>query len=205
MKLLTMSLSLMNVINADARQLVDNGIIQSMTVIDWGKAMARANEIIQKELLVHCGIKAFDPELDSDCPEIDTKNNSPGFDILVKNTDGELKRIQSKLRQVRGTDDFSQQTHFETTRRHSKKNEGVASDSGHIAYSVDEFDYVMVRLINVRAGRERRNNIDLWSFAIIPIHELICKEKGCCLTHIPSKILEKYKYKINPDSPPSFM
>lgn len=200
-----MSLSLMNVINTDARQLVDNRIIQSMTVIDWGKAMARANEIIQKELLVHCGIKAFDPELDSDCPEIDTKNNSPGFDILVKNKDGELKRIQSKLRQVRGKGDFSQQTHFETTRRHSKKNEGVASDSGHIAYSTDEFDYVMVTLINVRTGRERRNNIDLWSFAIIPIQELICKEKGCCLTHIPSKILEKYKYEINPDSPPSFM
>ena len=55
-----MSLSLMNVINTDARQLVDNRIIQSMTVIDWGKAMARANEIIQKELLIHCGIKAFD-------------------------------------------------------------------------------------------------------------------------------------------------
>ena len=62
--------SLMNVINADARQLVNNRIIQSMTVIDWGKAMARANEIIQKELLIYSGLEAFDPELDTNCPEI---------------------------------------------------------------------------------------------------------------------------------------
>lgn len=197
-------LSLMNVLNADVRQLVDNPIIQSMSVIDWGKAMARANEIIQKELLVHCDIKAFDPELDSECPKIDTKNNSPGFDIVVQTADGELKRVQSKLRQVRGVDDYSHQTHFETTRRHSIKNEGVESDSGHVAYSADEFDYVMVTLINVRSGLERRNNIDLWSFSIIPIQALISKEKGCCLTHIPSKILRKYKYEINTSSPPSF-
>jgi hypothetical protein len=196
--------SLMEVVNTDARQLVDNAIIQSMTVIDWGKAMARANEIIQKELLVHCGIEAYDPELDKDCPEINTKNNSPGFDIVVKNKNGELKRVQSKMRQVKGKDDFSQQTHFETTRRHSKKNEGVSSDSGHVAYSADEFDYVMVTLINVRENLEKRNDINLWSFSIIPINELVNTEKGCCLTHIPAKILEKYKYSINPENPPLF-
>tara|TARA_B110000858_G_scaffold177553_2_gene212647 strand:+ start:88 stop:687 length:600 start_codon:yes stop_codon:yes gene_type:complete len=196
--------SLMNVINADARQLVNNRIIQSMTVIDWGKAMARANEIIQKELLIYSGLEAFDPELDTNCPEINTKNNSPGFDILVKNKNGDLKRVQSKLRQVRGKDDFSHQTHFETTRRHSKKNEGASSDSGHVAYSPDEFDYVMVSLINVRTGLDRRNNIDLWSFSIIPIAELVDSIKGCCFTHIPSKLLDKYKYRINSDSPPDF-
>lgn len=73
-----------------------------------------------------------DPELDrEDCPNIDTKNNSPGFDIVVKTQSGDLKRVQSKIRQVRGITNFSKQTHFETTRRHCKKNEGASSDSGH--------------------------------------------------------------------------
>ena len=197
--------SLMEVVNTDARQLVDNAIIQSMTVIDWGKAMARANEIIQKELLVHCGVEAYDPELDKDCPEINTKNNSPGFDIVVKNKNGELKRVQSKMRQVKGKDDFSHQTHFETTRRHSKKNEGVSSDSGHVAYGCDEFDYVMVSLVNVGKDgkyRENRNNIDKWSFSLIPVEALINKEKRCCFSNISSKILEQYKF--DPKNPRKF-
>jgi hypothetical protein len=196
--------TLMNVIQPAALELLNNKIIQSMSVIDWGKAMARTNEIIQKELLEYAGVKAYDPAVDSECPKVDTKNNSPGFDILVKNPAGQLKRLQSKLRQVRGMTDFSQQTHFETTRRHSKKNEGAASDTGHVAYSPEEFDYVMVTLVNVRQGLERRNDVNMWSFSIVPITALINQEKQCCLTSIPSKILEKYEYKINPLSPPEF-
>ena len=118
--------------------------------------MARCNEIIQKDLLRHCGIEAFDPELDTDCPYINTDNNRPGFDIVVRGADGTLKRVQSKLRQVKGTTDFSRQTHFETTRRHSEKNKGASADSGHVAYSSDEFDYVMITLVNVGAdGTDR--------------------------------------------------
>ena len=196
--------SLTSVISLDAQALLSNGIIKSMTIIDWGKAMARANEIIQKDLLKYCGIQAYDPELDDDCPSISTKNNSPGFDIVVKTDSGELKRVQSKLRQVKGITDFSQQTHFETTRRHSKKNQGANSNSGHVAYSTDEFDYVMVTLINVRENLEKRNNVDDWSFSIIPIQALLNHETGCCLTNIPSKILEQYRYTINPASPPVF-
>ena len=73
--------------------------------------------------------------------------------------------------------------HFETTRRHSKKNENVAAESGHIAYGCDEFDYVLVSLINVgKCGKIRinRNNVDNWSFALVPIIELIDKKKQCC-------------------------
>ena len=140
---------LMNVICPDAKELIENKIIQNMTVIDWGKAMARCNEIIQIDILRSIGIKAYDPETDEDCPEISTSNNSPGFDAIVKNSEGKISRLQSKLRQVTGVTDFSRQTHFETTRRHSKKNEGPASSSGHVAYGTDEFDYVMVSLVNV--------------------------------------------------------
>jgi len=189
--------TLMAYINPSARQLIDNIIIQNMNVIDWGKSMAKCNEIIQKEVLKYSGIDAYDPETDVGCPEIDTANNSPGFDLIVKKNDGTIVRIQSKLRQVKGMTDFSRQTHFETTRRHSKKNKGVASESGHIAYGCDEFDYVMVSLVNVgNQGeiRTNRNDVDKWSFTLIPVNELINKETQCCITQIPSNLLEQYKF-----------
>tara|TARA_B110000285_G_C15019201_1_gene560644 strand:- start:154 stop:726 length:573 start_codon:yes stop_codon:yes gene_type:complete len=188
--------SLMNVINADLRKILNNRIIKSMSIIDWGKCMARPSELIQTELLSHCGLEIN---------YSNTKNNSPGFDILVKNKAGELKRVQSKLRQVKGKTDFSRQIHFETTRRHSNKNEGASSGRGHVVYSHDEFDYVMVSLINVRDGLGQRNNLDLWSFSIVPINELIDSANGCCLNKIPSNILKKYKYIINPNIPPNFV
>ena len=180
----------MNHILPSARQLISNDIIQSMSVIDWGKAMARANELIQRDLLRSKGFEAWDPQLDKDCPPYDTANNSPGFDILLKK-DGKLVRVQSKLRQVKGNTDFSRQTHFETTRRHSKKNEGESSSTGHVTYSANEFDFVLVTLVNVSKNRNKRNNINDWSFSLIPISDLIAPGKECCLPHIPSKILKK--------------
>lgn len=194
--------NLNDILSPSVRQLIENEIIKSMSVIDWGKAMARANEYIQKELLKFCGVDAYDPQVDQNCPNININNNSPGFDLIVRNKNGVLKRVQSKLRQVTGKTDFSKQTHFETTRRNSKKNKDKAtSESGHVAYSTDEFDYVMVTLINVKNGKQRRNNVNLWSFSIIPISDLIDHTKDCCLTHIPAKILEKNKFVINKNSP----
>lgn len=157
--------------------------------------MARCNEIIQKDILKSIGIKTYDPETDVDCPEINIANNSPGFDILAKNSNG-------KLRQVRGVSDFSQQIHFETTRRHTKKNEGTVSESGHVAYGCDEFDYVMISLVNVRKNITNRNNIDKWSFSLIPVEALIDKERECCYSHISSKILNQYKF--DPKNPRLF-
>ena len=108
------STSLMNVIPPAAKQLIENEIIQSMSVIDWGKAMARCNEVIQKYILKSIGIDAYDPETDVDCPKISTANNSPGFDILAK-LNGKCRT--PKLRQAAET---SANKHIETTRRHSK-------------------------------------------------------------------------------------
>ena len=196
--------NLTSAINEHSIALLTNPIIDEMSVIDWGKANARNNEIIQKDILRYVGIDAFDPQKDSDCPNIDIKNNSPGFDILVRNHEGKLCRVQSKLRQVKGKTDFSQQTHFETTRRHSKKNEGVNSNSGHVAYAADEFDYVMVSLINVREGTAKRSNVSSWSFSIIPISALVNQETGCCMTHISAKVLQQYKYVVDPTNPPMF-
>ena len=191
--------SLLKFINPDVLSLISNPIIQKMSVIDWGKAMARPNEIIQKDILKYKKIKVFDPQEDKDCPKIDVKNNSPGFDLLVENSKGKLLRIQSKMRQVKGKEDFSQQVHFETTRRHSKKNKGSSSDSGHVAYSKDEFDFVMISLVNVKENTNKRNNLNDWSFSIVPVLELLNKKTNCCVTHIPSKLLEKYHFKFCDD------
>ncbi len=199
--------SLMSIIDKSDRAILENDRVQNATVIEWGKSVALCNEYIQRDLLRYCGVKAYLPEKDVDCPTIDTANNSPGFDILVKKADGTLVRVQSKLRQVKGKTDFSHQTHFETTRRHSKKNEGSSSESGHVAYGCDEFDYVMISLVNVGKDgsvRSNRNTVDKWSFSIIPISELRNEEKNCCVTKISAALLEKYKYTINPESPPSF-
>lgn len=191
----------MNVVSPDARALLKNSIIQSMSTIDWGKAMARCNEIIQRDLLRFCGLKVFDPELDADCPAMDTDNNSPGFDLIAVTAHKQV-RIQSKLRQVEGQTDFSRQVHFETTRRHSAKNLGIASQSGHVAYRCDEFDYVLVTLINVgkHGSKENRHDVDRWSFALIPIEALRKDDGECCVTAIPASTLEKYQLKIVEDS-----
>ena len=170
-----------------ARQLLSNDIIRSMSVIDWGKAMARCNEIIQLHLLRNAGLEA---------QESTVKNNNPGSDLVVQSGSRDI-RIQSKLRQVNGKTPFSKQTHFETTRRHSKKNEGDKGKSGHVAYSRDEFDYVMISLIHNGA----RDNVNDWHFSFIPVDDLVDPATNCCRTHIPASILKKYEWKIGQSVP----
>jgi len=55
----------------------------------------------------------------------------------------------------------------------------------------------MVSLVNIgKDGKNRinRNNVDKWSFSLIPVEALIDKERGCCFGHISSKILNQYKF-----------
>ena len=47
-----------------------------------------------------------------------------------------------------------------------------------------------------------RNNVDKWSFSLIPVEALIDKERGCCFGHISSKILNQYKF--DPKNPRLF-
>jgi len=191
-----------------ASQLLSNPIIKNASVIDWGKMMAHANEFIQRDLLRNIGFSAYHPSDSSEtvCAGFTSeqianlsntiKNNSPGADIFVKTQNGQLLRIQSKLRQVKGITDFSQQTHFETTRRNSKKNQNQ-NQSGHIAYDPSEFDWVFVTLCNVRENLSRRNDIRQWSFSCVPVQELINPQYGCCATKISSDLLLKYKVNFN--------
>jgi hypothetical protein len=132
---------------------------------------------------------------DEGCPDIDNTNNCSGFDLLVETPTGEKKRIQSKLRQVKGKTPTSQQTHFETTRRNSEKNK-EKNHSGHVSYSPDEFDYVLVSLIHVKHGLSIREDVNKWTYSLIPIETLVDpKRPQCCVNAIPAKVLEKYVVK----------
>jgi len=186
---------LMAIIEEDDRKLLENRRIYNMGRGDWGKAMAVPNQYMHRNFLRRnlephgCRVYSTD---DSDLPEgVITANNSPGFDLVVVLPDGRIKTVQSKLRQVDGRADHSKQIHFETTRRNSKKNQ-EKNHTGHICYSPDEFDVVMLSLVNDRENREKRKDCNLWSFCIIPVAELEDPaHPGCCVSHISSKIVEK--------------
>lgn len=187
---------IMEIIDDEDKELLLNKRIQNMSRMDWAKTMAISNQYIHKNILQHklskFGYKIYTSD-DNDFPkniDIDKTNNSPGFDIIVINPDGKIYKIQSKLRQVRGNTDYSQQLHFETTRRNSEKNKDK-NHTGHICYSLDEFDYVMVSIINDKQNRNKIKNCNLWSFCIIPILDLKDEKHNCCVSHIESKIIEK--------------
>lgn len=192
---------IMSIIDSDDRALLENKRIINMKKIDWGKTMAISNQYIQRNILRYMlephGYKVYSTD-DDDLPNVDTKNNSPGFDLLIVTSEGKQLRVQSKLRQVTGVNDYSQQTHFETTRRNSEKNKDK-NHTGHVCYSLDEFDFVMVSLINVRLNREKIMNCNLWSYTLINVKELEDVEHNCCFSHIEPKILERNAIKINDD------
>ena len=181
----------MKIIEQDEQDLLKMKRIQNMSKIDWGKTMAISNQYIQKNLLQKSLGSSYNVYTtdDKDLPEeIKTSNNSPGFDIIIKMPNGTFKRLQTKLRQIEGVTDTSNRTHFETTRRNSKKNEGKNA-TGHVAYSLDEFDLVFISLINVKKSFSRRNDCNLWTFVLVNVKDIIDEKYGCCETKISSKIL----------------
>lgn len=175
-------------LSSSVKSILENDIVQKMSIIDWGKTLAKFNEVIHKHILKLEGFPVYDVDLDQDCP-IKSMNNNPGYDIVIILDSNKVIRIQSKLRQIKGKTSFSRSVHFETTRRHSKKNIN-SSKTGHICYNENEFDYVMISLVNVKY----RNDFKKWKFSLIPIKALIDGKTGLCRSSISSKILKKYEY-----------
>jgi hypothetical protein len=194
-------INIMDIIENDDRNLLENNRIANMARIDWGKTMAVSNQYIQRNILRHLlspfGYSVYSTD-DSDMPEISIANNSPGFDLVVVTPENKIIRVQSKLRQVKGLNDYSQQIHFETTRRNSEKNKDK-NHTGHICYSLDEFDLVMVSLVNDRINRDNIKNCNLWSYSLISIKDLEDMEHNCCYSHIKPEILQKNIIKITDD------
>jgi hypothetical protein len=172
----------------DVIDFLENRCVRSMHPLEYGKSVQTAveeyltyvvNSISEEILLVNI---AKIPEL---IKEYKYENNGPGFDRLYLPT---KKKYQIKLRQVDGKTPFSKQVHFENTRRHSEKNKNESSKSGHVRYSVSEFDYVIVVLCHIVDGV--RTDYNKWSYSVIKssdLEDVNCK--GYCYTNIPSKIL----------------
>lgn len=194
-------INIMDIIENDDKILLENNRIANMQRIDWGKTMAVSNQYIQRNILKYMlspfGFSVYSTD-DSDMPEISIANNSPGFDLVVVTPENKIIRIQSKLRQVKGINDYSQQVHFETTRRNCEKNK-EKNHTGHICYSLNEFDLVMISLVNDRLNRDKIKNCNLWTYSLIPIKELEDVEHNCCLSHIKPEILQKNIITITDD------
>ena len=193
--------NIMDIIEQDDRTLLENNRIANMSRIDWGKTMAVSNQYIQRNILRFMleqkGYSIYTTD-DENIPELDIANNSPGFDLIIVTPEKKNIRIQSKLRQVKGIKDYSQQIHFETTRRNSQKNSNK-NHTGHVCYSLDEFDLVMISLVNDRLNRDKIKNCNLWSYALISIKDLEDIEHNCCFSHIKPEILQKNIISISDD------
>ena len=187
-------IDIMDIIEDDDKILLMNNRITNMTRIDWGKTMSISNQYIQRNILRYMleplGYLVYSSD-DEYLLKVDIKNNCQGFDLIIISPDKKYIRIQSKLRQVKGINDYSQQVHFETTRRNSNKNKNK-NHTGHICYSLNEFDLVMISLVNDRIYRNNIiKNCNLWSYCLIPIKELEDTKYNCCYSHIKPEILKK--------------
>lgn len=187
-------IDIMELIEDDDKQLLLNNRIINMSRIDWGKTIAVSNQYIQRNILRYIlkpyGYLVY--STDDDYPlKIDISNNSQGFDLVIITPENKYIRIQSKLRQVKGINDYSQQVHFETTRRNCSKNKNK-NHTGHICYSLNEFDLVMISLVNDRINRnDIIKNCNLWNYSLIPIKDLEDKKYNTCYSHIKPEILKK--------------
>lgn len=195
------NIDIMDIIELEDKKLLENHRIANMSRIDWGKTMAVSNQYIQRNILRYMlerfGYSVYSTD-DEDIPNIDIKNNSPGFDLVIVTPTKQYIRIQSKLRQVHGKYDYSQQIHFETTRRNCEKNK-EKNHTGHVCYSLDEFDLVMISLVNDRLNRDKIKNCNLWTYSLIPMKDLEDITHNCCYSHISPEILEKNIMKITDD------
>jgi len=119
-------------------------------------------------------------------PDNGKENNQGGYDLVTHNG----LRIQVKVR--------SRTLYLENTRRHTAKNEGPASKSGHVAYSEDEFDVVVF----VRPGSfsEKVPNdwkdTSKWELLAIPAERLKDNNNpGFIVRHVPARIKKEFQGK----------
>jgi hypothetical protein len=188
-----MKINMLDYTHEDVISMLENPFIQSLIPIEYGKAIQTAveeyvtnivNNGLEEKILVDISKNIELVE------EFQYLNNGPGFDRLLLPS---KKRIQIKFRQVDGKTPYSKQVHFENTRRHSVKNNNRSAESGHVRYSVSEFDYVCVVLCHIFDGY--RTKYTNWSYSLIESYKLEdVNNQSYCLPNIPSALLLKNKY-----------
>ena len=191
----------------DVFNMVNNKFIANMSPIDWGKTMAIANEYICRDLMTSLGgtkvihtdecIEGSEGGMLLERLNIDISNNGSGFDTIVLFNG---KRIQCKIRQVKGKTPYSRSVMFDNTRRPKGKNKGDEGETGHVRYSIGEFDYVLVSLIESYKDKSVRTDLNKWNFSFVPISDLVDPNMpGFCSKTIPASVLEKNKLESDKD------
>ena len=180
-----MKVDLMNYIDEDDVRILRNKRFLKMAANDWGMSVGITNQYIQANLLKTLYSEVYDDINDIRNKGFNVNINIYGFDFIFKN-DNKLHRVQSKLRQVRGIDEYSCQVNIATSRR--------GKDKKQVPYMVTDFDYLFISLVNIKETYENRQDINNWGFSFIPTYELInLKNPNYLVENVSSQLLNKYK------------
>lgn len=127
--------------------------------------------------------------INSEGAKNDERGNETTWDIL---TEAEV-RDQVKYRGGKQGKSGRPKLFLETTRRNSKKNAGVKSQSGHVAYGSDEFD---VALFVIPKEDFDFLNTEGFEVIAIPVKELVNPDHpDILLKNVPAAIMDKYRGK----------
>jgi len=165
-------------------------LVQENMLQELGKMSGDMNESVQRDFInektsITCG-RRLDGDIDPD---------ASGFDLITLDDVG--MKIQSKVR--------VKNIHLEQTRRNSAKNSGEASSTGHVSYSVGEFDVLLVsRPLGNKASRldkyedtsrpiEEYPDLEMWDMIAIPAEALEDpKRPGYLYNNVPKKVWGPY-------------
>lgn len=151
-------------------------IQKQMNTKEFGKLVQHGNEYLQRDWIESNTNIEFDERCDDD-------HNEAGYDHITING----LKIQSKFR--------SSSLHLENTRRHSVKNKGAASKTGHTAYSVGEADvYVFTIPKNKKDKAALLNSPEGMEILAIPEYALIDPNNpGFLRTRVHAPVVKKFK------------
>lgn len=163
-------------------------LIKEGNLRDLGKMFGDANEDVQCDWIKENTSIFAKPRSDfKDDPD------ASGYDLKTENG----TRIQSKIR--------VNNIHLEQTRRKSEKNEGDASSTGHVTYSTNEFDVLLIsKPLGTKATKrdkyedtsrpiEEYADVEKWDMIAIPAKELEDPKRPGFLRNVcPKSIWSKY-------------
>ena len=180
-----MHVDLMNYINEDDKRTLKNKRFIKMSPNDWGMSVGITNQYIQADLLKTIYTEVYDDINDIRNKGYIVNSNIYGFDFIFKKNN-KFYTVQSKLRQVRGVDEYSCQVNISTSRRNKKSKSN--------AYKAGDFDYLFISLVNIKETLENREDINKWGFSLIPVFELIdMTNPDYLVENVSSDLLNKYK------------
>ena len=151
-------------------------IQQEQNTREFGKLVQHGNEELQRDWIGHnTNLDLVDRE--------DKDHNQSSYDLITSNS----LRIQCKIR--------SGDLHLENTRRHSNKNAGAASRTGHTAYSVGEADvYVFTIPKDKKDKKSFMQSTEGAEILAIPEHALMDHSNpGFLKTRVMSDVLKEYR------------